>query len=190
MENLDIYNIDLKGINGNVYKTEYILDNRFFENVNVGTSEIRGGNVTVSLSIGKVADIYELSFHMEGFVLVACNRCLDDMVQPIFTDGILKVKQSTDDSLENDDMIVIPEELGEINIAWYMYEFIELNIPLKHVHVSGECNEQMLGKLKEYLCQEEDFVDTDEIQQSTHKSLRHSKIDPRWTELKKIIDNN
>ena len=35
---------------------------------------------------------------------------------------------------EGDNLIVIPEEEGEINVAWFMYEFVALAIPMKHVH--------------------------------------------------------
>ena len=33
----------------------------------------------------------------------------------------------------------IPEEEGEINIAWFLYEFVVLDIPIKHVHEPGKC---------------------------------------------------
>ena len=37
-----------------------------------------------------------------------------------------------------------------INIAWFLYEFIALNIPMKHVHAPGKCNKGMVGKLSKH----------------------------------------
>lgn len=34
-------------------------------------------------------------------------------------------------------MVIVPEEDGYINVAWFMYEFIALSIPMKHVHAPG-----------------------------------------------------
>ncbi len=46
---------------------------------------------------------------------------------------------------EGDNLIVIPEEEGEINVAWFMYEFVALSIPMKHVHAPGKCNKALLA---------------------------------------------
>ena len=54
---------------------------------------------------------------------------------------------------EGDNLIVIPEEEGEINVAWFMYEFIALSVPMKHVHAPGKCNKAMTGKLNKHLKQ-------------------------------------
>jgi uncharacterized metal-binding protein YceD (DUF177 family) len=93
-------------------------------------------------------------------------------------------------SEESDEIVVIPEEEGEINIAWFLYEFIALNIPIKHVHEPGKCNRTMTKKLRKHTVipieeeggEEEkeplveDDTDFEENQQET--------TDPRWDILK------
>ena len=61
-------------------------------------------------------------------IIVPCDRCLDDMELEIATDDSLKVKLGADFSDEND-IVVVPEEDGYINVAWFIYEFIALTIP-------------------------------------------------------------
>ncbi len=179
MEKLGAYEIDLKGMAEDTCSYEYVLDDHFFESIEA--LDIKKGKVDVSLSVRKTAGIYELSFTMEGTVTISCDRCLDDMEQPISSEQVMKVKLG-DEFAEEDDMIVVPENEGVIDVAWYMYEYVVLAIPMKHVHAEGECNKAMESKLSQYLCAQAD--DSDE------ESTASREIDPRWNELKKIIDNN
>ena len=40
---------------------------------------------------------------------------------------------------------------GEINVAWFMYEFVALAIPMKHVHAPGKCNKAMTSKWSKHM---------------------------------------
>ena len=55
----------------------------------------------------------------DGVVWVPCDRCLDDMEQPITSADKLMVKFGTEYAEEGDNLIVIPEEEGLINVAWF-----------------------------------------------------------------------
>ena len=141
----------------------------------------------VTLKVRKTSGIYQLDFHTEGHVIVICDRCLDEMELQIETDDRLKVKLGTEYS-EIDDLVVIPEEEGYINVAWFIYDFIALSIPMKHVHAPGKCNKDMVSKLSKHLRvsgdDEEEFEDMEDIVDEPRE------IDPRWNELRKILDNN
>ena len=163
---------------------EYQLDNQFFADLDA--PEVQKGHVNVTLNVRKTSGIYQLDFHLEGKVIVICDRCLDEMEQPIETEERLKVKLGSEFS-EIDDIVVVPEEDGYINVAWFVYEFIALSIPMKHTHPSGKCNKEMVGKLNKHLrmvADEDDFESTEKEETETRE------IDPRWNELKKILDNN
>ena len=155
-------------------KYEFVLDNLFFANID--GPEVQKGKVNVVLVVKKTSRAFELNFQTDGMVWVPCDRCLDDMEQ-------------------GDNLIVIPEEEGEINVAWFMYEFIALAIPMKHVHAPGKCNKAMSSKLSKHLrttpddeMDEDSFVpeDSDELANDDTETA----VDPRWDELKKILDNN
>ena len=161
---------------------EYQLDNQFF--MDLDAPEVQKGQVDVSLKVRKTSGIYQLDFHTEGVVIVTCDRCLDEMEQPIETDDRLKVKLGIDFS-EIDDIVVVPEEDGYINVAWFIYEFIALSIPMKHVHAPGKCNKEMVNKLSKHLRVRGD--DEEGLEASSEES---QEMDPRWNELKKILDNN
>jgi len=59
-----------------------------------------------------------------------------------------------------------------LSVAWYIYEFAALGIPMRHVHPDGECSQ---------------MFETDSQAQDEEDE---KPIDPRWSELKKILDNN
>ena len=69
---------------------------------------------------------------------------------PVDIDDELKVKMGATFSDEND-IVVVPEEDGYINVAWFIYEFIALSLPMKHVHAPGKCNKAMMGALSKHL---------------------------------------
>ena len=165
---------------------QYQLDNDFF--LDLDAPEVQKGQVNVTLKVRKTSGIYQLDFHTEGKVIVICDRCLDEMEQPIETEDRLKVKLGSEYS-EVDDMVVVPEEEGYINVAWFIYEFIALSIPMKHVHAPGKCNKDMVSKLSKHLRVSGDDEDDDDFLEED-SSNEPQTIDPRWNELKKILDNN
>ena len=192
MGKFDKYKIDLKGMQADSCKYEFLLDNLFFAHID--GPEVQKGKVNVELTVKKTSRAFELSFQTEGIVWVPCDRCLDEMEQPVTSSDKLMVKFGREYAEEGDNLIVIPEEEGEINVAWFMYEFIALSIPMKHVHAPGKCNKGMMGALNKHLrtsADEEDemddFLDEEEM---TDEPSEAREIDPRWNELKKILDNN
>ena len=173
---------------------EYLLDSLFF--TNIGSEDIQKGKVNVQIAISKKAGVFDLSFTFGGIVVIPCDRCLDDMDLPIETTAHLVVKLGKDYSEESDEIVVIPEMEGKINLAWFLYEFIALAIPIKHVHAPGKCNKTMTSKLKKHSPKgsgekDDDFdsVGADEDIIITDEEDRDS-MDPRWGTLKDLIDDN
>ena len=166
---------------------EYQLDNQFFGDLD--TPEIQKGKLDVTLKVKRTSGMYLMDFHIEGNVIVTCDRCLEEMEQPIESDDLLKVKLG-EEFAEIGDIVVVPEEDGYINVAWFIYEFIALNIPMKHVHAPGKCNKDMVHKLSKHLRSAgDDETEEDEGVQEDFE-VDEREIDPRWNELKKILDNN
>ena len=192
MGKFDKYNIDLKSMQADSAKYEFVLDNLYFANID--GPEVQKGKVNVELSVKRSLHAFELDFQINGVVFVPCDRCLDDVELPVTSSDKLLVKFGREYAEEGDNLIIIPEEEGVINVAWFMYEFISLAIPMKHVHAPGKCNKAMTSKLSKHLrvdaeMGDDDFFDA-EIDDNTSEEDLEEKIDPRWNELKKILDNN
>ncbi|GHT15159.1 hypothetical protein FACS189426_22460 [Bacteroidia bacterium] len=189
MGKFDLYKVDLKGMQQDVQKYEYLLDNQFFTNID--GEEIQKGKVKISLTVTKKVGMFSFAFNLNGTVVVPCDRCLDDLDLPIETTARLIVKFGKDYSEESDEIVVIPETEGVINLAWFLYEFVALAIPIKHVHAPGKCNKQMTTKLKKHSARSADDDDSLEMEGAddlilTDDGQDEEKTDPRWDALKGI----
>ena len=192
MGKFDKYKIDLKGMQADSAKYEFVLDNLYFAHID--GPEVQKGKVNVTLTVKRTSRAFELSFQTDGMVWVPCDRCLDDMELPISSSDKLMVKFGHEYAEEGDNLIVIPEEEGEINVAWFMYEFVALAIPMKHVHAPGKCNKAMSTKLKKHTAKStddgDDDYEEDEVEDISMDDDVSGNSDPRWDALKGLIEND
>ena len=172
MCSLETYKIDLKGLKEDETVLDFDLHDDFFQSLD--GSQLEHGALHVSVSIRKMTGFFELLFHTEGSVTVSCDRCLDDMEQPISTDNRMMVKLG-DTYSDEDDTVTIDENEGILDLSWFIYEFIMLAIPIKHVHAPGKCNSAMTQKLEEL---------SGAVRSGEEEA--DAPIDPRWEALKKL----
>lgn len=159
MGKLDGYKVDLKGMATDTVSYRWQADNDFFSSVQ--GSEIKQGLLDVALRVKRTSGAYELEFQLLGEVEVTCDRCLESMNQPIDAFCTLRVVMG-EDFVDDGDVVVVPEREGFINVAWNIYEFAALQIPLRHVHPDCE---------------------------ALSESSEEEKVDPRWADLKKLINS-
>ncbi len=159
MGKLDGYKVDLKGMATDTVSYRWQADNDFFSAVQ--GSDIKQGLLDVALRVKRTSGAYELEFQLQGEVEVTCDRCLESMNQPVDAFCTLRVVMG-EDFVDDGDVVVIPEREGIINVAWNIYEFAALQIPLRHVHPDCE---------------------------ALSESSEEERVDPRWAELKKLINS-
>jgi uncharacterized metal-binding protein YceD (DUF177 family) len=190
----DTYKIELKSLSPGVHEFEYTLENKFF--IDIDGTEVQKGKVKVFLTLKCASMMFEMNFRVAGIVYVPCDRCLDDLEWPVESENRLVVKFGKEYKEESDEIVVIPEEEGAINLAWFLYEFIALAIPMKHVHPPGKCNKAMSSKLRKHITrntEDGDYTPTHEAEDIPANDETEA-LDPRWDALKGLIeienDNN
>ena len=169
MGKLDGYKVDLTGLSSDTVSYHWKVDNDFFSAVQ--GPEIKQGLLDVALRVKQTSGTFELEFQLKGEVEVTCDRCLEPMSQPIDALCTLRVKMG-DDFADDGDVVTVPEREGIIDVAWNIYEFAALQIPIRHVHPDGKCPERITPAL------------------ANETSEEATPNDPRWDELKKILHNN
>ena len=160
----ETYTIDLKGLTEDVTVRDFDLDDEFFRALD--GSQLEHGALHVSVSIRKTTGFFDLQFHTVGSVTISCDRCLDDMEQPIEADNHLVVKFG-DTYSEDDDTVTVDENEGMLDLSM-------LAIPIKHVHAPGKCNSAMTQKLEEL---------SGAVRSGEEEA---EAIDPRWEALLKL----
>lgn len=187
MGKFSLYNIPLKTLTDGTHSFEYTLDDQFFKQIGDADADIKKGTVEVQVSVKRLSSTFEFNFNLNGSIVVPCDRCLDDMTVEIDSKNRLIVKFGDSYSEESDEIVVIPEQEGEINIAWFLYEFITLNVPMKHVHPAGTCNKAMTNKYNKHKAtlsgDEDEDLDNDDLDDSD------SDTDPRWDSLKGLAQD-
>jgi len=169
MSVLESLKIDLLSVTSAGEQLDVNIDDSFFEALD--GSEVKRGSLHVSLSIRKMSGFYELTANADGSVYVQCDRCLDDMLQPIEAEGCWTVKLGSEYN-SDDEQIVVDENEGVLDASWLVYEMIALAIPIKHVHETGKCNAAMTKKLEEL--------------SAARSSDVEKEVDPRWAALKNL----
>ena len=168
---LSILTIDLKEIKESKLALEYEFDSSYFDAINA--QDIHKGSIHLNIDIMRAAhDYFIFDFSINGTVIVNCDLCLEEMEQPVITKQRIEVKLGVDSSEQND-IIMVDEREAKIDVSWYIYEFIVLALPIKHVHKPGKCNPAMMRVLNNY---------------SADRSGENAKatIDPRWEILSKL----
>ncbi len=209
MGKLDAYKLPLKSLPEGTHQYEYQLDTNWFTLID--GPEVQKGNVNAQALVKNTGYVYEIHLKVEGTVQVPCDRCLDDMPIEIAQESRLFVKFGSEYREESEEVIIIPEADGELNIAWFLYEMIALAIPMKHVHLPGQCNKTMVKKLQKHTArrsQDDDSYDgysdsdyatysdspEDSFEEDSFEEEEESRqqTNPIWDELKKLnlTDNN
>jgi uncharacterized metal-binding protein YceD (DUF177 family) len=170
---------------------KYLLDNLFF--MLIEGDELQKGKIDVLLTVESKPSCFVLQFQIKGVVIVSCDRCLDEMEVAVSSDNRLTVKLGKEYAEENDETLIISEEEGSLNLAWFLYEFVTLAIPMRHIHPPGKCNKAMSAKLKKHSTKgwDEDGsadggYETEESAATSDDGQEPETADPRWDKLKDI----
>ena len=169
------YTIPIGGLKEGHHTFDFEVDKKFFEHFEF--SEVKEGSLIANVGMDKRSTHLDLTIKVSGSVRVSCDRCLELFSQPVSSENRLLVKFGK--SLEDidPDILSLPMDAFELDLKLQIYEFIMLALPIKRVHPvnkKGEstCDPFMLKKLEELIIEEE------------------KDNDPRWDELKKLMNDN
>jgi len=154
--------IPFKGLSTGNHQFTFKIDDSFFESFEYFESE--RGRLTVEIDLIKETNLLDLHFKMDGKIQLACDRCLDLTEFPVKDEFRLIVKFGEDFVEESEEVIIIPVNENRLHLKQYLFECINLMLPIKRVHENlSDCNQQIVEKLENY---------------------SKPQTDPRWEALK------
>ena len=77
MERIELYDIDLKNLRETSAVYSYSVGDEFFKLIEA--TGIEKGDLEVSVTVKKGIGAFKLNFHIQGFVIGICDRCLDEV---------------------------------------------------------------------------------------------------------------
>lgn len=175
----DQYKVNLRSLPEGDHEYSWLLDDAYFERLSEGS--MQGGEVEVDLMLRRTGDVFSLSFDYEGYVTVPCDRCLDPVEIDVVSDREFVVKFGVEALEESDEILVVSELDGVLDLEWILYEDIVLSLPIQRVHDAGECNPDMMSAYGR--------VATDQVREPSEgqaPTLDEDGIDERWVALKRL----
>jgi len=170
-----LYSIPIGGLKVGHHNFTFEIGNTFFDLFE--ESEIKEGELLAVIVIEKSPSHIDLDVRISGKVRICCDRCLEMFDHPVECENKLLVNFGDEKDESDPEIITLPRDENELDLKQYLYEYICLALPIQRIHPDNEkgestCDPSMLRKLNEHLVEEE------------------VKSDPRWDELKKLINNN
>lgn len=136
-------------------------------------SLLEKGEGICKLSLQKSETMMTLHFNIEAKVELTCDRSLDKFMHPIKLEEEVIIKFGEDNYSLSEDVLIIKNDTPSLNVGDFIYEFINLAVPMKKLH----------PRYKD----EEDQPDL--IYSSGEENAKDEPVDPRWEILKKLKGN-
>ena len=150
------FEIAFVGLKPGVHEYDYTIDDRFFEAYQ--QQDFRSCTAHVKLTLDKKSSFMLLKFEMGGKLEVNCDRCNSNLPLDLWDEFNITVKIVDEPELMNnqeDDPDVYYLSRGEshIDVANWIYEFINLSIPMQKIcsfeDMDGPyCNKAAIDVLK------------------------------------------
>ncbi len=151
MKRFSEYIIPFSSYSNGEHTFEFELVDAFFGQYPEG--EISQAEVQVNVELIKNDRQLEFSFMLDGWVLLPCDRCLEDYKQEI--SGEFELFGKFGEGSNDDELDVVWLEHGEhqIDLSQYLYEYVILSLPMRKVHPDlpdGKpgCDPEMLGLIE------------------------------------------
>lgn len=130
------YEIAFVGLKPGVHEFNYAINDKFFEPFQ--QQDFRNCQANVKLSLDKKSSFMLLKFEIGGTLEVTCDRCNNNLPFELWDEFNITVKIVEESELMNqqeDDPDVYYIDRGEshIDVANWIYEFINLSIPMQKV---------------------------------------------------------
>jgi uncharacterized metal-binding protein YceD (DUF177 family) len=130
---------------------DFLVDEEFFREREGGL--IEKGNVHVLLDFKKAENLFELNFNWDGYLVVNCDNCLDEIKYPVKGSNTIEVKVQSQPAEDEPDLIYITPQEQELWVDQLIYDFLMLDLPMRKLCENSlkepkQCNESITSFLK------------------------------------------
>jgi uncharacterized metal-binding protein YceD (DUF177 family) len=173
------FEIAFVGLKPGIHEYQYTIADKFFEAFQ--QQDFHNCKASVKLQIDKKSSFMLLKFEIGGTLEVTCDRCNNALPMELWDEFNITVKMVEEPELMNEqeddpDVYYISHSESHFDIANWIYEFINLSIPMqkvcKYEKMDGPyCNKSAMDMLKKL--------------ESEEKKLKQNPI---WKGLEKFKD--
>jgi uncharacterized protein len=168
------FKINIIGLSNKQHQFDFQIGEEFFRQYGKGL--VSEGELEAVVTLDKSETMIEARFEIKGKVKLICDRSLDPFQHPLKIDEKIIFKYGDTNEELSDEIIMIHRDSDSLELGQYIYEFINLAVPMKKLHprYEGELDlDEAEGKII-YTSGADTGDEGDE------------DIDPRWEQLKKL----
>ena len=175
------FEIAFVGLKPGVHDYSYVIDDRFFEAYQ--QQDFKNCTANVKLTLDKKSSFMQLRFEIGGQLEVNCDRCSSQLPLELWDEFTITVKMVEEPELMNEqeddpDVYYISRGESHLDVANWIYEFINLSIPMQKTCTFDEmdgpyCNPSARDLLKKLVAEEK---------------KKEDKENPIWKGLEKFKD--
>lgn len=172
------FEIAFVGLKPGLHHFEYQIDDKFFTHYE--KQDFTNCKAVVKLELDKKNGFMLLKFDIDGVIDVSCDRCGNPLTLQLWEEFKVVVKlvdnpDEMNEQEEDPDVYYISRGESHLHLADWIYEFINLSIPMQKMCGADEegnsrCNQEVLAKL------------------SQAENLKNSEANPLWEALNKFKD--
>ena len=145
--------IEIKGLPDGEHEYQFDIDGSFFEAYE--SDIISDADLKVNALLSKGKGRMSMRVDINGDVTVRCDRCLADLKLPVNVSVPFSIVFSSfvegEETDENDEVLVLDNSTAYIDLAQIIYDYVNISLPLRKVHPDGECDPEMMEKMKDIL---------------------------------------
>jgi uncharacterized metal-binding protein YceD (DUF177 family) len=128
------FEIAFVGLKPGIHEYNYSIDDKFFEPFQ--QQDFHKCKAHVKLLLDKKSSFMQLKFEVGGTMEVTCDRCNNNLPLELWDEFNITVKMVEDPELMNGqeddpDMYYIAQGDSHIDVANWIYEFINLSLPMQ-----------------------------------------------------------
>jgi uncharacterized metal-binding protein YceD (DUF177 family) len=149
------YDIAFVGLKPGIHEFEYRIDDKFFEDYQ--EQDFKNAVANIKLTLDKNNGFMLLKFEVGGKLEVHCDRCGNPLPLDLWDEFNIVVKmvdnpEEMNDQEEDPDIYYISKGESHLHVADWIYEFINLSIPMQRMCGPNEiggpsCNKEVLARL-------------------------------------------
>jgi uncharacterized metal-binding protein YceD (DUF177 family) len=128
------FEIAFVGLKPGIHEYNYSINDQFFEAFQ--QQDFRNCKANVKLLLDKKSSFMQLKFEVGGTLEVICDRCNNNLSLELWDEFNITVKMVENPELMNGqeddpDMYYIAQGENHIDVANWIYEFINLSLPMQ-----------------------------------------------------------
>lgn len=149
------YDIAFVGLKPGIHEFQYNIDDKFFEEYQ--EQDFRNCVANIKLTLDKHNGFMMLKFEVGGKLEVTCDRCGNGLPLDLWDEFNIVVKmvdnpEEMNDQEEDPDVYYISKGESFLRIGDWIYEFVNLSIPMQRMcgpdEIGGSsCNKEVLAML-------------------------------------------